>query len=82
MRFYSSVHVFLTLLSSIKNSLILCVSTEGGEIQTDEFDCPPEETMSQCGVGDSKISWNYIMNPNLKLNLKSKDNVKRQCNIL
>ena len=37
--------------------LILCVSTEeGGEIQTDEFDCPAEETMSQCGVdGHAKL---------------------------
>jgi hypothetical protein len=29
---------------------------EGGEIQTDEFDCPAEETMSQCGVdGNAKL---------------------------
>ncbi|KAF8815970.1 hypothetical protein BYT27DRAFT_6482472 [Phlegmacium glaucopus] len=37
--------------------LILSVSTEeGGEIQTDEFDCPAEETMSQCGVdGRAKL---------------------------
>ena len=37
--------------------LVLCVSIkEGGEIQTAEFDCPVDETMSQCGVdGNSKL---------------------------
>ena len=40
-----------------RSRLILCVSfEEGGKIQTDEFDCPAEETMSQCGVdGNSKL---------------------------
>ena len=57
MRFYSSVHVSLPYYLRYRTRLILCVSTEErGEIQTDEFDCPPEETMSQCGVdGNAKL---------------------------
>ena len=48
---------FLLLIFEHRARLILCVSTEeGGEIQTDEFDCPAEETMSQCGVdGNAKL---------------------------
>ena len=52
----SSVYMFLFNLRH-RARLILSVSTEeGGEIQTDEFDCPPGETMSQCGVdGSAKL---------------------------
>jgi hypothetical protein len=48
-----------------RSRLILCVSIEeGGEIQTDEFDCPPEETMSQCGVdGNAKLFVRVVPDP-------------------
>lgn len=48
---------FFTYLFQHRARLVLSVSTEeAGEIQTDEFDCPPEETMSQCGVdGNAKL---------------------------
>ena len=51
-----SVDVFISYLRH-RSRLILCVSTEeGGKIQTDEFDCPADETMSQCGVdGNAKL---------------------------
>lgn len=48
---------FYLKIFDIRARLILSVSTEeGGEMQTDEFDCPAEETMSQCGVdGNAKL---------------------------
>lgn len=49
----------LCLYTYLRNRarLILSVSSEeGGQIQTDEFDCPADETMSRCGVdGNAKL---------------------------
>jgi hypothetical protein len=48
---------FFYLNFDIRARLVLCVSTEEeGEIQSHDFVCPVEETMSQCGVdGNSKL---------------------------